>query len=215
VSRFTAAAAIGLRTKTVPATGTWYRALQTRFIHTSLATSHTRTTPSRFGEGKGIGPEVLYLAPNHQVALLEVQALLGSPTMPGGLVPHPATSWTVLNMSVQLTHVLDLTDPAIQSAMQVTVQELTGDWRGYELRALPTSAVKTPTGPAPTQELGALLDRQNFEGFFTVSAKDPTERNLVVFPNQLKKGNAIRWFNPLTNTTESIAHRAVATDFDI
>ena len=55
-----------------PETGTWYRALQTQFIYSALATQHTETAESRFNiAGPGSpGYEILYLAENQFVALL-------------------------------------------------------------------------------------------------------------------------------------------------
>ncbi|HEY7490252.1 MAG TPA: hypothetical protein VIH59_03990 [Candidatus Tectomicrobia bacterium] len=86
-----------------PLTGTWYRAIQPQFWTTALATHQTRVIPSRFNVGATASPqfEILYLSENHLVALFEVQALLGSPTQPGGVISHPRQAWTVLNVDVQ------------------------------------------------------------------------------------------------------------------
>ena len=60
---------------TYPLSGTWYRAIQLKFLPTALSTSHTQTIPSRFNAGSlNTNPfETLYLAENHQVALFEVR----------------------------------------------------------------------------------------------------------------------------------------------
>lgn len=152
-----------------PLTGTWYRAIQPHHLASALNTSHTKLIPSRFNEGSSASPqfEVLYLAENHLVALFEVQALLGSSHTPGGVVPHPRRAWTILNVSVNLQAVADLTDTVTQSMLATTAQELTGDWRGYQLRG-PSASVKWPVGPAPTQQLGsALHSTRNLERFIT------------------------------------------------
>ena len=62
-------------------------ALQPQFWTTALTTYQTRVIPSRFNTGATATPqfELLYLSENHLAALFEVQALLGSPTQPGGL----------------------------------------------------------------------------------------------------------------------------------
>jgi hypothetical protein len=78
---------------------------------------------------------ILYLAEDHLVALFEVGALLGSPYPGGNYVPNPRQSWVILNVQVTLEAVADLTDPAEQYRLGTTAQELTGDWRGYQLRA--------------------------------------------------------------------------------
>ena len=103
---------------------------------------------------------------------LEVGAIFGSPSEPGGLIANPAGSWLILNAEVRLTRVADLTDVGgSHVALSTTAQELTGDWRGYRQRSAQTS-VSSPCGVSPTQELGAALFSSGlFEGFLAVSAK--------------------------------------------
>lgn len=190
-----------------PESRIWYRAIQTHFLATALSTRHTRTISSRFSGATPVSPgyEILYLAENHAIALLEAQALLGSPITPGGLVPHPHSTWTILNVSVRLQAIAELTDEATQNLLATTAQEITGDWMGYRLRGLGTT-VKGPTGLAPTQELGDALYRvPGLEGFRTLSAKVPYQEVLVVFPQKLRKGSRVSWFNPLTRVTETLA----------
>jgi RES domain-containing protein len=185
-----------------PESRTWFRALQTHF----LSSNHTTTVCSRYSGATPATPgyEVLYLAENPMVALLEVQALFGSPTTPGGVVPHPHSTWTILNVAVRLSGVADVTDMTNQTLLDVTAQELTGDWLGYRLRG-PQTTVKQPTGLAPTQDLGAALHGvQRLEGFRTLSARAPYHEILVVFPQKLQPGSLVSWFNPLTGTTETI-----------
>ena len=189
-----------------PENRTWFRALQTHFLSYALATGHTTTVSSRYSGATPASPgsEILYLAENPMVALLEVQALLGSPTTPGGVVPHPHSTWTILNVAVRLSGVADVTDVAHQAVLDVTAQELTGDWLGYRLRG-PLTTVKEPTGLAPTQDLGtALHGVPGLEGFRTLSARAPYHEILVVFPRKLQAGSRISWFNPLTGKTETI-----------
>jgi RES domain-containing protein len=189
-----------------PESGTWYRAIETGFLATALSTKHTKTTLSRFSGATPASPgyEILYFGENHLVTLLEVQALLGSPTALGSLFPSPHTSWTILNVAVSLQYVADLTDLSSQRRLEITAQELTGDWLGYHLRG-PSTTVKGPAGLAPTQELGAaLFTGSQAEGFKTLSAKAPYHEALVVFPEKLLPGSRISWFNPLTDTVESL-----------
>lgn len=187
-------------------TGVWYRALQTHFLPTALATAHTTTIPSRFSDASPASPgfEILYLAENHLVALLEVQALLGSPTTPGGVVPHPRSTWAVLNVKVNLRNVIDLSNPASQNALDITAQELTGDWLGYRLRNQGTT-ITGPTGTAPTQELGAALHGiPDLEGFKSLSAKAPYHQILAIFPQKLRSDSEVSWLNPQTGKQESL-----------
>lgn len=161
---------------------------------------------SRFSGATLISPgfQILYLAENHLVALFEVGALLGSPATPGASLPSPHSSWTLLNVAVHLSKVLDFTDPARQQYLATTAQELTGDWRGYQLRGQ-CGTVSLPVGIAPTQALGqTLFNEPGLEGLFTLSAKVPYHRVLVVFPQKLAPKSKVSWHNPVTNKTESI-----------
>jgi RES domain-containing protein len=193
-----------------PESRVWYRAVQTHFLATALSTSHTRTVSSRFSAATPDSPgyEILYLAENHAVALLEAQALLGSPSVPGGVIPHPHSTWTILNVTVQLHAVADLTDTKTQDLLETSAQEITGDWLGYRLRG-PSVTVKAPTGLAPTQQIGEILYRASVvEGIRTISAKVPYHEILVVFPEKLLPDSSISWSNPLTGRTESLARPA-------
>jgi RES domain-containing protein len=191
-----------------PHTGTWYRAIQPRFWTTSLATGHTRTIPSRFAGGTVARPEfeILYLAEDHQVALFEVQALLGSPLPPAAFRPNPAGAWVIINVNVTLSSVADLCLPAQRRLVRTSVQELTGDWRGYLLRN-PTPTLSGPYWTnVPTQRLGAALDGvPNLEGFTTFSAKVPTHKNLVIFPQKLLPGSRLSfsYTDPSTGQTQN------------
>lgn len=97
-------------------------------------------------------------------------------------------------MSVTLHNIADLTHVVQQGIIDMTIQELTGDWRGYQVRT-PTSSAIQPAGvPAPTQQLGAaLFSVPGLEGFLTASAKVPTRMNLVVFPSKLVSSSQIAY----------------------
>jgi len=195
------------RLPTQPESRIWYRALQPQFLSSAaLATAHTRTLSSRFSDATPANPrfEILYLAENQQVALFEVQALLGSPAAPGNVIPHPRRAWVMMNVTVRLRQVVDLTDVAVQNLLETTAQELTGDWQGYRLRG-PATTVQQPTGSAPTQELGlALYQVPSLEGFRTLSARVPYNEVLAVFPAKLQPGSRLEWLNPITGNLESI-----------
>ena len=190
----------------------WYRAVQLHHVAgKALGTAHTKGVASRFSAGNLVKPhrqfEILYLAETHHVALYEVEALLGSPVMGGGPIANPRQTWAVLNVTVRLSQVVDLTVVSEQAKVMTTAQELTGDWRGYQLRNSGTS-VKTPTGYAPTQELGeGLYNSTQVEGFLTISAKVPDRMILVVFPERVRQNHphsSIEFDNPITHTSESV-----------
>lgn len=179
----------------VPSLGTqalptlqWYRVVRTAFLTSALHTGHTRTTPSRFYDphGPGLRFRTLYLSDDPLVAQFEAQVLLGSPWLPGASVPGAAAAWAVVRVSVVLSPVPDLSDTGAQTLVDTSVQELTGDWQGYRRRS-PLTNVTLPVGTAPTQDLGEALyrDPRNLEGFLAVSARVPSNRNLVVFPDHL------------------------------
>ena len=168
--------------------GTWYRAVDPRFLASALSTLHTATTPSRFSPARVAAPafEILYLAENPLVALFEARALFGSPSTPGGLVPHPNRPLVTLPILVSLSAISDLTDPGEAAVMGTNAQELTGDWRSYATRIPPASASAPHTGTPPTQSLGsALFALGSPQGFVSFSATLPDYKILVVFPDRL------------------------------
>ncbi|HEY7336881.1 MAG TPA: RES family NAD+ phosphorylase [Bryobacteraceae bacterium] len=176
---------------TIREVGTWYRAVEPRYLPGALATAHTSTYTGRYHPG---GFQILYLAENHDVALCEVGAIFGSPFKRGGIIPNPSSSWIVLNVTVSLQAIVDLTDPAkTHLPLNTTFQELTGDWEGYGSRG-PYTRVKNPTGVAPTQDLGReLWNCGGFEGFRAVSAKRPCNEVLAVLPQRLKAGSFVKY----------------------
>jgi RES domain-containing protein len=188
-------------------TGTWFRAVKLKFWKTLLATAHTTTIPGRFNRGSVAHPgfEILYFTEDHLVALFEVQALLGSSYPGATYVPNPKSAWTVINVDVQLQKVADLTIVADRKVVQTTVQELTGDWRGYQLRK-PHAVSKPPYwSDVPTQRLGqALHGVPDLEGFLTYSAKVATKKNLIVFPKKLLPGSSLKFHDPTSKATVSI-----------
>jgi hypothetical protein len=145
---------------------------------------------------------VLYLAEDHQVALFEVGALHGHPLPEGNgmLLPNPQQAWLLLNVRVVLQKVADLTRVSEQTLLSTTAQELTGDWRGYQKRQ-PHDSVNQPVGTAPTQALGqALFAVRGLEGFRTISARRPSRRILVVFPEKLLPGSEIEFADGMGHT---------------
>jgi hypothetical protein len=141
--------------------------------------------------------DLLYFAEDPQAALFEVQAMLGSPYVPGGAVANPRRTFTIINAMVLLNNVCDLTDVAAQQMLQTDAQHLTGDWEGYQFRGPPTP-ITAPSGIAPTQELGEALYRAGVEGFRSISAKVPHVRTLIVFPQNLRAGSNITYVDPRT-----------------
>ena len=131
--------------------------------------------------------EVLYLAENPMVAMFEARILFGSPSTPGGIVPHPSRALVTLPITVGLTAVTDLTDPAEAATLDTNAQELTGDWRSYATRMPPAVPPGPHTGVPPTHDLGnALFALGKHQGLISFSATLPDYKILVVFPDRLK-----------------------------
>jgi hypothetical protein len=162
---------------------------------------------TRFNAGSPERPgfELLYLAEDHEVALFEVKALLGSPLPGETFVPNPKGHWIIINVQVQLGRVADLAQTSQLRLLETTIQELTGDWRGYAVR--PTDPKLEPPywTNVPTQRLGRALHQvRGLEGFLTYSAPVPMRRNLVIFPRKLRRGSLVRFENPITGQTHTI-----------
>ncbi len=164
-----------------PINAIWYRAISAEHWETALRTDQTVRGPTRFNSGRATKSpfEVLYLAENQLVTFYEVGALLGPPDQP---VAHPSKSKTIpIDVRVRLHFVADLTDLLQQALLEITAQELTGNWKIY------------PPGEAPTQRLGAaLFATRNVEGFLAISAELPLCKTLIVFPKKLRKGSEAR-----------------------
>lgn len=179
---------------------TWYRAIALQHLPTPLAVAHTKQTASRFSPGYLLPATdqfpMLYLTEDYFTALFEISAMLGTPfgTMPP--VARRGPTPVILNVHVDLQHVVDLSEPASQTALATTAQELTGDWLGYQHRRVGLTSINGPSGLAPTQILGFELSKLGVEGFRTISAKFSTRRNLIVFPDNLSKGSRVEFKHP-------------------
>ena len=168
--------------RTKLANSTWYRATLGR--RPPLEFRHTSNATTRFGAARS-QYFILYFAADPMTALLEVEAVVAThnPPQRHDLQPSAYTIWPI---SVALDNVIDFGDPSCRSAVQTSVQELTGDWRAQHPFAGSPPLVRSRSLQAPTQRLGAALEhRANVEGFLTPSAKAPTLSNLVVFPHRV------------------------------
>ncbi len=176
-----------------------------RGVASAAGYARTRFNP---GNARTFGFELLYLALDQNTALLEKQAQFGSPySQPVTYIPAPRMSKTVVvDVSVDLRNVVDLTDIAVHTTLATTAQELTGDWMGYELRGMAARhpILTAPAGEAPTQTLGwELVQEPTVEGMRVISAKDATTCCLVVFTHKLQRPGSLVWNDPNTNRRES------------
>lgn len=129
---------------------------------------------------------------------------MGSSLSVDDLVSNPAASYTMLNVAVQLSNVLDLITESSHAALMTNAQELTGDWRGYHLRK-DNHSVPGPVGIAPTQQLGTAIHRcGQFAGFRAISAKFPYNMVLGVFPDRIVKDDFVRY-----SYTDAAGHKQI------
>ncbi|GDY24095.1 hypothetical protein LBMAG56_54420 [Verrucomicrobiota bacterium] len=115
------------------------------------------------------GFDSIYLAWDPITALMEVQAIV---LLPSGPVTLWAVPWAGVTVDGVVSNVLDLTKPAVLSALGTTEQEMTGAWlKGND---------------APTQTLArAAHDSGKIAAIKYHSAKHQGGMNLVVFPDRL------------------------------
>jgi RES domain-containing protein len=159
----------------------WYRAIRPRYLAAPLATLHTTLTPTRYNPARQTSRqfETLYLAEDHLLCLREVEAIYGFQSR---LVPNPVGTWCILNVAIVLARVVDLTSQASLRLIGTSIQELTGQWRGY------------PNSDAPTQLLAAaLFGVGDVEGVLVPSARQIDGRILVIFPARLGPESAVEY----------------------
>ena len=175
--------------------GTWYRAVAAQWAGTPLAYTHTATRTGRFQNGSADRPgvEILYLTDDPRVALFEVREIVGSGLPGQPSVPNPKPqAWTIYPIAVELQSVADLTQEKQLEIIDTSVQELTGDWYGYEHRPQHQNALPPYFTHVPTQQLAITLHQTAlFEGLMSYAAVDPRHRNLIVFPTTLQAGSSL------------------------
>ncbi len=121
--------------------------------------------------------------------------MLGTPG--GGFIPVPKNPHVVYPVDVVLQRVANLTLVKELAKIRMSVQALTGDWKG--------SSRKSSAQPVPTQVLGKeLFAIPGLEAFITVSAKQIDYLNLVVFPQKLLRGSSLRFTHPASKANHLI-----------
>jgi hypothetical protein len=112
----------------------------------------------------------LYFSQDQTTCLSEVQAF-----------GWPPTSTAIIPVQVQLNAVIDLRDPAVLNALQLTATEL-----AFNFRSLPPGSP-----PAETQLLGECAAASGcVDGFFFESLAVSAKTNLVVFEANLRLLNS-------------------------
>ena len=166
---------------TTPWTGTAYRLIPVQFAETALSSIGSFRRGGRYNP-KGAF-EALYLADTPLTALQEVNLIKVTDAAILGVKSSPRL---LLSVEVALRAVLDLTTTQVQAALGTNLQELTGSWL----------AVNAYGQTAPTQALGAAASNsREIEALRVPSAQDPRAANLVIFPDELRKGSRVRVYD--------------------
>ncbi len=139
------------------------------------------------------GVDSIYLAHDPITAFVEVSALILLPNGPALVCTPP---WVVVTVDGIMNNLLDLTDPAMLTALGTNAQEITGAW------------VTNPH--PPTQLLGRMAyDSGRIAGIKYASAKHPGGVNLVVFPDRIPAaaGSFLQVYDPHRNLDQRIGPR--------
>lgn len=158
--------------------GPWSRAVHARHLLPPTPSPHplwpygAPMTGARYTPKGGF--PTIYLASDLPAAYFEVESILAVPGVPPRLTRHPPLVFVAVDGL--LSEMLDLTDDAIQTSLQTTYQELTG-----ERRLTPSTGHL-----APTQLLGkAAYESGRFLGLVAPSSKSPESEIVAVFYDRL------------------------------
>ena len=132
------------------------------------------------------GPPSLYLAQEPDTATSEVNPVYARLRQQNPPVAALIPPCVIFSVKAVLDEVLDLTDPAIQSALQTDTRELTGAWRTAPPLTLP-----------PTQQLGkTAFDGGAVQALRYPSAQSPAHACFVVFTDRLAGAAFLEVFDP-------------------
>ncbi|MBL9191627.1 MAG: RES family NAD+ phosphorylase [Opitutaceae bacterium] len=157
-----------------------YRCLDLGFVFRRIASKsgfnflHSSTHASRYTFEAG--PRRLYLSLEKETAEVEfrfgIERLLDPSRSPSPV------STALLVVHCQVTTMLDLTNPDVQTLLATTPDELTREWEEPDRH--PSSI---------TQQLGTTVhDHGRFSGIIFPSARHPTGKNVLIFPDRLDHG---------------------------
>ena len=97
-----------------------------------------------------------------------------------GFSPKPRV---MAGLSIHLRHVLDLTDSRIRRLLGFTVADLVEeDWSG----------IQQAGDESWTQAIGRGAAIAGFEGLLVPAARHAPGKNLVIFPQNLRRGSAVK-----------------------
>lgn len=159
-------------------TGVFYRSIAEVAMHSlsppqPLFSLGARKTGQRFTPKNG--PASLYLSANFETSYIETHGTATSIAASGFAFTPPPT--VIVAISVDVEHVLDLTEPEVRGTLGTDETELAGPWFEQML-----------TGDlVPTHLLARAAHLSNlFEGLKFNSVHKPGAINLLVWPKKLK-----------------------------
>ncbi|MDP3509025.1 MAG: RES family NAD+ phosphorylase [Candidatus Melainabacteria bacterium] len=158
--------------------GVFYRSIAEVAMHSlsppqPLFSLGARKTGQRFTPKNG--PASLYLSANFETSYIETHGTATSIAASGFAFTPPPT--VIVAISVDVEHVLDLTEPTVRDTLGTDEAELAGPWFEQML-----------TGDlVPTHVLARAAHLSNrFDGLKFNSVQKPGAVNLLVWPKKLK-----------------------------
>ncbi|MGH9833128.1 MAG: RES family NAD+ phosphorylase [Blastocatellia bacterium] len=137
----------------------------------ALSTEGSRIHGGRYNSRDEFG--VLYLSCDEPTCLAEINYYLNKYGIdPASLSPEAKT---MVDVSVKLTKVLDLTDPDVRLAIGVTEPDLKVEWED----------VKRAGDEAITQSIGRLAREAGFEAIIVPSARHSGNNLVILNPDNL------------------------------
>jgi RES domain-containing protein len=176
-----------------PFSGTVYRFIATRFLHSPLTSAGSKLHGGRFNPPGSF--EVLYTALAVDTALAEREGILLTST--GIKLATGIRTSLLLRIDCHLASVLDLSDQGIRRLLKIPLATVVGPWLPWNTpgpSAVPTDGEsgQRHEAIAPSQHLGLSVHAsRRFEAVLSPSAKDPAGRCLAIFPDRLRPGSRV------------------------
>lgn len=182
-----------------PFRGVVYRVIAPRYLRSALASAGSLQYGGRFNPAQSF--EALYTALSVDTALVERAGVIL--TAAGIKAVHAIRTGVLLRIECRLSGVLDLTDTGIRERLRITTADLVGPWLPWsapipaEMPIDGQPQIPPPSRKAPSQRLGEIVhaDRR-FEAILSLSAKDPSGRCLVIFPDRVFPDSSVEVDDP-------------------
>lgn len=178
---------LGVRRRRVQAT--LHRAVYNKYLHPLAPPGGTPPAQPLYYEGSlsgrrytpRLGPAGLYLSFDPSTPPAELRAVIFEHGLPVNSEEHDP--FTVVAVRAIVHRVLDLTDSATLTTLDLGPDDLTADWEHEQ------EEYGAGRAPMPATQLLALAAHatREFAGILYPSARTDFGRNLVVFPDRLRR----------------------------